>query len=51
MHKGVKINGSVYDSENPEGFDTEEFINEFIEWLEDKGLSFGGSSVEVDLDK
>ncbi|WP_226669617.1 hypothetical protein [Metabacillus litoralis] len=44
---GVQIEGSIYASDG-EDIGHNQFLDEFIEFIESKGWSFGGGSFQID---
>jgi hypothetical protein len=44
---GVQIQGCIY-ANNGEDLGNNEFLAAFIEFIESKGWSFGGGSVQID---
>lgn len=44
---GVKIEGCIY-ANNGVGLGHNEFLDAFIEFIENKGWSFGGGSIQID---
>lgn len=47
MSRYIEINGVV---ELPDNVDHDQFLNEFIDFLESKGYSFGGGTKEIHED-
>lgn len=46
----VKIDGVILTADDTDQVPHEEFLDEFLEWLESKGYGFTGFSVQVDED-
>lgn len=46
MQKGIEINGAVFADEGD--LNHEEFLEEFVKFVESKGWHFGGSTKPVD---
>jgi uncharacterized protein YggL (DUF469 family) len=44
---GVQIEGSIY-ANNAEDLGNNQFMDAFIEFIENKGWSFGGGSFQID---